>query len=162
MLHYTGPRRATARPEAQGGGSMADGRLSAKQEAFARAYVGEARFVASDAARMVGYTEKYGCDIRKNPEVSARISELLAEHAMSGPEVLSELSDIARADWREFVKIRYDKTGEWANPRVLQAQFRGVKDKDVEQFRDPKKQVVIYPDQYKTGDVVVPFEKARK
>jgi len=58
--------------------------------------------------------------------------------------------------------IRYDKTGEWANPRVLQAQFRGVKDKDVEQFRDPKKQVVIYPDQYKTGDVVVPFEKARK
>jgi branched-chain amino acid transport system substrate-binding protein len=58
--------------------------------------------------------------------------------------------------------IRFDKDGEWANPRVLQAQFRGVKDKDVEQFRDPKKQVVIYPDQYKTGDVVVPFEKARK
>jgi branched-chain amino acid transport system substrate-binding protein len=58
--------------------------------------------------------------------------------------------------------IRYDKSGEWANPRVLQAQFRGVKDKDVEQFRDPKTQVVIYPDQYKTGDVIVPFEKARK
>ena len=58
--------------------------------------------------------------------------------------------------------IRYDKSGEWANPRVVQAQFRGVVDKNVEQFRDPKKQVVIYPDQYKTGDVVVPFEKARK
>jgi branched-chain amino acid transport system substrate-binding protein len=58
--------------------------------------------------------------------------------------------------------IRFDKDGEWANPRVLQAQFRGVVDKNVEQFRDPKKQVVIYPDQYKTGDVVVPFEKARK
>ncbi len=58
--------------------------------------------------------------------------------------------------------IRYDKNGEWANPRVVQAQFRGVVDKNVEQFRDPKKQVVIYPEQYKTGDVVVPFEKARK
>jgi len=58
--------------------------------------------------------------------------------------------------------IRYDKNGEWANPRVVQAQFRGVVDKNVEQFRDPKKQVVIYPDQYKTGEVVVPFEKARK
>jgi len=58
--------------------------------------------------------------------------------------------------------IRYDKSGEWANPRVVQAQFRGVVDKNVEQFRDPKKQVVIYPDQYKTGDVLVPFEKARK
>jgi branched-chain amino acid transport system substrate-binding protein len=57
--------------------------------------------------------------------------------------------------------IRYDKAGEWANPRVVQAQFRGVIDKNVEQFRQPGKQVVIYPEQYKTGDVIVPFEKAR-
>jgi branched-chain amino acid transport system substrate-binding protein len=58
--------------------------------------------------------------------------------------------------------IRWDKNGEWANPRVVQAQFRGVVDKDMEQFRGPKKQVVIYPDEYKTGDVIVPFEQARK
>jgi branched-chain amino acid transport system substrate-binding protein len=57
--------------------------------------------------------------------------------------------------------IRYDKSGEWANPRVVQAQFRGVADKDMEQFRQPNKQVVIYPDDYKTGEVVTPFEKAR-
>ena len=57
--------------------------------------------------------------------------------------------------------IRYDKSGEWANPRVVQAQFRGVVDKDMEQFRNPKRQVVIYPDEYKTGEVIVPFEKAR-
>jgi branched-chain amino acid transport system substrate-binding protein len=57
--------------------------------------------------------------------------------------------------------IRYDKMGEWANPRVVQAQFRGVVDKDMEQFRDPKKQVVIYPEAYKTGSVITPFEKAR-
>src|SRR5688572_15954935 len=57
--------------------------------------------------------------------------------------------------------IRWDKNGEWANPRVVQAQFRGVVDKDMEQFRNPKKQVVVYPDEYKTGDVITPFEKAR-
>jgi branched-chain amino acid transport system substrate-binding protein len=57
--------------------------------------------------------------------------------------------------------IRYDKNGEWANPRVVQAQFRGVVDKDVEQFRKPGKQIVVYPDEYKTGEVVAPFEKAR-
>jgi branched-chain amino acid transport system substrate-binding protein len=57
--------------------------------------------------------------------------------------------------------IRYDKNGEWAKPRVVQAQFRGVADKDMEQFRKPGKQVVIYPDEYKTGDVIAPFEKAR-
>src|ERR671919_697226 len=48
--------------------------------------------------------------------------------------------------------IRYDKNGEWANPRVVQAQFRGVVDKDMEQFRKAGKQVVIHPDAYKTGD----------
>ena len=57
--------------------------------------------------------------------------------------------------------IRWDKNGEWATPRVVQAQFRGVADKDMDQFRQPGKQVVVYPDAYKTGDVITPFEKAR-
>jgi branched-chain amino acid transport system substrate-binding protein len=34
-------------------------------------------------------------------------------------------------------------------------------DKNVDQFRQPGKQVVLYPPQYKTGDVMAPFEKAR-
>src|SRR2546423_1306257 len=67
----------------------------------------------------------------------------------------NEVKTIVRA-------IRWDKHGEWANPRVVQAQFRGVTDKDLEQFRKPGKQVVIYPDEYKTGDVIAPFEKARQ
>jgi branched-chain amino acid transport system substrate-binding protein len=58
--------------------------------------------------------------------------------------------------------ISWNKDGEWAKARVVQAQFRGVADKDLEQFRQPGKQVVVYPDDYKTGDVITPFEKARK
>jgi branched-chain amino acid transport system substrate-binding protein len=57
--------------------------------------------------------------------------------------------------------IKYGKGGEWANPRVVQAQFRNIKDKDMEQWRQPGKQVVLYPEQYKTGDLIAPFEKAR-
>jgi branched-chain amino acid transport system substrate-binding protein len=57
--------------------------------------------------------------------------------------------------------IRYGPDGEWATPRVVQAQFRGVVDKNMDQFRKPGTQVVLYPDQYKTGDVIAPFEKAR-
>jgi branched-chain amino acid transport system substrate-binding protein len=57
--------------------------------------------------------------------------------------------------------IRWNKDGEWANARVVQAQFRGIVDKDIEQFRQAGKQVVIYPDAYKTGSVITPFEKAR-
>src|SRR5687768_3083702 len=57
--------------------------------------------------------------------------------------------------------VRWDKNGEWANPREVQAQFRGIADEAMEQFRQPGKQVVVYPDAYKTGDVITPFEKAR-
>jgi branched-chain amino acid transport system substrate-binding protein len=57
--------------------------------------------------------------------------------------------------------IRWNKEGEWANARVVQAQFRGIADKDMEQFRQPGKQIVVYPDAYKTGSVITPFEKAR-
>jgi len=57
--------------------------------------------------------------------------------------------------------IRFAPDGEWATPRVVQAQFRGVVDKNVEQFRQPGKQVVLYPEQFKNGEIVAPFEKAR-
>jgi len=58
--------------------------------------------------------------------------------------------------------IRYGPDGEWANARVVQAQFRGIIDKDMDQFRQPGKQVVLYPGAYKTGEAITPFEKARK
>jgi branched-chain amino acid transport system substrate-binding protein len=58
--------------------------------------------------------------------------------------------------------IRYGPDGEWASARVVQAQFRGIVEKDMDQFRQPGKQVVLYPDAYKTGDVIAPFEKARR
>jgi branched-chain amino acid transport system substrate-binding protein len=58
--------------------------------------------------------------------------------------------------------IRYDAVGEWATPRVPMAQFRGIKAKDVDQFRQAGKQVIIGPAALKTGDVVAPFDTARK
>jgi branched-chain amino acid transport system substrate-binding protein len=56
--------------------------------------------------------------------------------------------------------IRFDAVGEWATPRVPMAQFRGIKGKDLDQFRQPGKQVIIGPAALKTGEVV-PFDKAR-
>ena len=57
--------------------------------------------------------------------------------------------------------IKYDAVGEWATPRVPMAQFRGIKGKDLEQFRLPGKQVIIGPAALKTGDVI-PFDQARQ
>ena len=41
-------------------------------------------------------------------------------------------------------------------------QFTGIKDRDIEQFRLPGKQVILAPDKYKTGQLKYPYEKARK
>ena len=58
--------------------------------------------------------------------------------------------------------VKYARNGEWSEGRVLLVQFSGVKDKDVEQFRQPGKQVILAPDKYKTGQLKYPYEKARK
>ena len=44
---------------------------------------------------------------------------------------------------------------------MIHAQFRGVVDKDMEQFRHPGRQVILWPEQYRIGEAIVPFEKAR-
>ena len=58
--------------------------------------------------------------------------------------------------------VRYARNGEWAEGRVLLVQFNGIKDKDVEQFRLPGKQVILAPEKFKTGQLKYPYEKARK
>jgi branched-chain amino acid transport system substrate-binding protein len=58
--------------------------------------------------------------------------------------------------------VRFGKDGEWATSRILMVQFRGIVDKNVEQFRQPGKQVILQPVQLKTGELIYPFEKAHK
>ncbi|HXM83352.1 MAG TPA: amino acid ABC transporter substrate-binding protein [Burkholderiales bacterium] len=57
--------------------------------------------------------------------------------------------------------ISWGPDGERAKPAVPMIQFRNVADKNVEQFRQAGKQVILHPPQFKSGDPVVPYEKAR-
>jgi branched-chain amino acid transport system substrate-binding protein len=58
--------------------------------------------------------------------------------------------------------ITYAEDGEWKESSTLEAQFRGVNDKDIDQFRSAGKQVILFPERLKTGDLVTPFGAARK
>jgi branched-chain amino acid transport system substrate-binding protein len=58
--------------------------------------------------------------------------------------------------------IAFSADGERKETATLQAQFRGVVDKNIEQFRSQGKQVILFPDKFKSGDLVSPFEAARK
>jgi branched-chain amino acid transport system substrate-binding protein len=99
------------------------------------------------------------------PPFNYAIGQML-EQAVTATKSLDHkvLADYLRKNEMKTIvgPIRYGPDGEWANPRVVQAQFRGVVANDMEQFRNPGKQVILYPPQFKTGDLVAPFEKARK
>ncbi len=58
--------------------------------------------------------------------------------------------------------IAYSADGEWKETATLEAQFRGVVDKNIDQFRSSGRQVILFPDRLKTGDLIFPFEAARK
>ncbi len=98
------------------------------------------------------------------PPFNYAIGQML-EQAITATKSLDHkaLADYLRKNEMKTIvgPIKFAPDGEWAQPRVVQAQFRGVVDKNMEQFRQPGKQVVLYPPDYKTGDVVAPFEKAR-
>jgi branched-chain amino acid transport system substrate-binding protein len=99
------------------------------------------------------------------PPFNYAIGQML-EQAITATKSLDHkvLADYLRKNEMKTIvgPIRFRADGEWATPRVVQAQFRGVVDKNLDQFRKPGKQVVLYPEPYKTGDVIAPFEKARK
>jgi branched-chain amino acid transport system substrate-binding protein len=98
------------------------------------------------------------------PPFNYAIGQML-EQAITSTKSLDHkvLADYLRKNELKTIvgPIRFGPDGEWAQPRVVQAQFRGVADKNVDQFRQPGKQIVLYPPAYKTGEVMAPFEKAR-
>jgi branched-chain amino acid transport system substrate-binding protein len=57
--------------------------------------------------------------------------------------------------------ITFSEDGEWKESATVEAQFHNIKDKNIDQFRSPGKQVIVFPDRLKTGDLVTPFEAAR-
>ncbi|MGH7095139.1 MAG: ABC transporter substrate-binding protein, partial [Stellaceae bacterium] len=58
--------------------------------------------------------------------------------------------------------IKFGPNGEWAEPRVLEVQYRGIKGQDLDQFKTPTTEPILWPDADKTGTVVYPFSKARQ
>jgi branched-chain amino acid transport system substrate-binding protein len=98
------------------------------------------------------------------PPYDYAIGELLAQ-AVSATRSLDHkvLAQYFRGHELKTIvgSIRYGPTGEWANPRMIYVQFRGVADKDLDQFRQSGKQVIVAPDAFKTGDPV-PFNQVRR
>ncbi|HSR75554.1 MAG TPA: amino acid ABC transporter substrate-binding protein [Xanthobacteraceae bacterium] len=58
--------------------------------------------------------------------------------------------------------IRFGKDGEWAKSRQFFSQFQNITGNDLSQFRDTSHQVILWPADYKTGEMIYPYDKAKK
>ena len=58
--------------------------------------------------------------------------------------------------------IDYTKGGEWAKQRNVFTQFQNVAANNLDQFRAGKVQPILWPPEYKTGDMIYPYADAKK
>ena len=58
--------------------------------------------------------------------------------------------------------VKFGKKGEWDKARILTVQFQHIKGTSVDDFRDGKGEVVIWPDEYKAGDAILPYTEAKQ
>ena len=57
--------------------------------------------------------------------------------------------------------VKFNQDGEWSVERTLAAQFQDIKGNTIDDFRDLKTEVIIYPPQFKSGEVIYPYAKAK-
>jgi branched-chain amino acid transport system substrate-binding protein len=56
--------------------------------------------------------------------------------------------------------VTFGRLGEWAVPRVLTVQFRGIGSNDISEFAKPEARVVVAPANYASGQLIAPYRTA--
>lgn len=70
---------------------------------------------ATQAAIAAGYSphraNQQGYQVLHRPKIQKYIQKRLDKAAMTADEVLSELADIAKSEWRDFIEVSHDEEG---------------------------------------------------
>jgi branched-chain amino acid transport system substrate-binding protein len=72
----------------------------------------------------------------------------------------AKLAEFARKNTFKTIvgDIKFNAEGEWETAQVLAVQFQGVQGNGVEQFTDPKTEVILWPKKYATGKIIYPYD----
>lgn len=75
-----------------------------------------------------------------------------------------KIADYIRDNEHDTVvgKVKFGPNGEWATSRALMVQFQNIKDNSLEQFAKAGKRVVLYPEEFKSGEFIHPYPKAKQ
>jgi branched-chain amino acid transport system substrate-binding protein len=57
--------------------------------------------------------------------------------------------------------VAFGSDGEWAKSRTFFSQFQNVAPNDLDQFREGKKQIILWPAEFRNGNIIYPYSKAR-
>jgi len=87
-------------------------------------------------------------------------------NAIAGAKSIDDdkLADYLRANEFKTImgNVRFGKNGEWTTSGMMQVQYHGLTDAaNLETWRGMSYQTVLTPSEYKTGDVIYPYEKAK-
>ena len=87
------------------GSTEAKPKLTDKQRLFVEFYMGQARWNATEAARLAGYSdpEVSGWENKQKPAIQKAISRRIETVAMGADEVLLRLAEPARASFKPFL-----------------------------------------------------------
>jgi branched-chain amino acid transport system substrate-binding protein len=71
-----------------------------------------------------------------------------------------KLAEYARKNTFKTVvgDIKFNDQGEWSEAKVLAVQFQGIKSNSVDEFKDPKTEVILWPKEYRTGNIIYPYD----
>jgi branched-chain amino acid transport system substrate-binding protein len=58
--------------------------------------------------------------------------------------------------------ISFGKDGEWTKSRVVFTQFQHVTGHGLDQFKDTSHEVIVWPSEYKAGEMIYPYAEAKK
>jgi branched-chain amino acid transport system substrate-binding protein len=72
----------------------------------------------------------------------------------------AKLAEFARKSTFKTIvgDIKFNAEGEWQEAQVLAVQFQGISGNSIDQFRDPKTEVILWPTKYKTGNIIYPYD----
>jgi branched-chain amino acid transport system substrate-binding protein len=57
--------------------------------------------------------------------------------------------------------VKFGRIGEWERSRILFVQYQNIQANDAAQFRQPGKAVIVFPPEFKSGELIYPFARAR-
>ena len=70
-----------------------------------------------------------------------------------------KLADYIRATTFKTIvgDVKFGARGEWAESRILFVQYQNIAGNELDQFRQPGKQVILAPAKFKSGELKYPY-----